>query len=54
MLLLIPGLGVSYEILLPLIRLVEDSFPESRPMVACPDIDRLVVPQRIDEPIRQG
>ena len=31
----------------------EDRFPEARPVVAGPDIRRLIVPQRIDEPPRQ-
>ena len=32
----------------------EDRFPEARPVVARPHIRRLIVPQRIDEPPRQG
>lgn len=32
----------------------ENRFPEARPVVAGPDIRRLVVAERIDEPSRQG
>ena len=32
----------------------EDRFPEARPVVTRPHIRRLIVPQRIDEPPRQG